>query len=81
MSQTAYTVQEQSRAMATETIGLQSLKYLLSGLLQKKFANPCPDACHMPICLQMSHLAKTAQSRVPGQINTLRYLKYRNGNY
>jgi len=61
--------------------GLQSLKYLLSGLLQKKFANPCPDACHMPICLQMSYLAKTAQSRVPDQINMLGCLKYRNSNY
>ena len=41
MSVATFTLQQQSREVATENIDLQSLKYLLSGSWQKKFANLC----------------------------------------
>lgn len=42
----------QSREVTTETVcGTQSLKYLTSGPLQERFANPCSETgvCHEPL--------------------------------
>lgn len=51
-SMAMFTQPEQNREVTAETVhGTQSLKYLTSGLLQERFANPCSETglCHEPL--------------------------------
>lgn len=53
----------ESGVVVTETYGLQSLKHLLSGLVQKKFANPCLNDQWVALVLRIN---RETISSIPG---------------